>query len=133
MSLTYFAKVVGGIEQLWVTDGTAGGTRMIRAFSSTSADNIVEIGTKAFISVNDGIHGQELWMTDGTTAGTVLADIQPGATGSFPDEMAIFQGSLFFRADDGTHGLELWKSDGTVAGTMLVKDIWPGGSSGSPI
>jgi len=132
MSLTYFAKVVGGIEQLWVTDGTAGGTRMIRAFSSTSADNIVEIGTKAFISVNDGIHGQELWMTDGTTAGTVLADIQPGATGSFPDEMAIFQGSLFFRADDGTHGLELWKSDGTVAGTVLFKDTWPGASGGNP-
>ncbi len=132
MSLTYFAKLVGGIEQLWVTDGTATGSRMIRAFSATSADNIVEIGTKAFISVNDGIHGQELWMTDGTTAGTVLVDIQPGAMGSFPDEMAIFQGSLFFRADDGTHGLELWKSDGTVAGTVLVDDIWPGPSAGSP-
>ena len=40
-------------------------------------------------------------------------------------------GVLFFSASDGVNGEELWKSDGTVAGTVMVKDIVPGGTSGS--
>jgi ELWxxDGT repeat protein len=132
MSLTYFAEMNGGIEELWVTDGTAAGTRKVKAFGPLSTDNIVEIGTHAFMSVNDGIHGLELWMTDGTTAGTVIADILPGPTGSFPAEMTAANRTLFFQADDGIHGNELWKSDGTVAGTKMVADIQPGAGGSTP-
>ena len=39
-------------------------------------------------------------------------------------------GMLFFDATDLSTGEALWKSDGTDAGTVLVKDIYPGGSSG---
>jgi ELWxxDGT repeat protein len=132
MGLQYFAKLIGGIEQIWVTDGTAAGSHMVKAFSVTSADDIVVMGSKAFITVNDGVHGQELWISDGTTAGTVLDDIWPGSNGSFPDDMAAINGTLYFQANDGTHGTELWKSDGTLAGTVMVKDIWPGPNSSSP-
>jgi ELWxxDGT repeat protein len=39
---------------------------------------------------------------------------------------------VFFTANDGTTGTELYVSDSTKAGTKLVKDIWPGSSSGFP-
>ena len=39
-------------------------------------------------------------------------------------------GKWFFTANDGTTGRELWITDGTPAGTMLLKDIYPGTTSG---
>jgi ELWxxDGT repeat protein len=51
----------------------------------------------------------ELWKSDGTEAGTVLvADIRPGAQGSYPRELAFVNGALFFAADDGLNGREPW-------------------------
>src|SRR5438128_5012199 len=75
----------------------------------------------------------ELWRSDGTADGTILLN---SFAPTFYYEMlnrgehAVVNGTFFFTADDG-HGLELWKSDGTPNGTVMVKDINPGGESGS--
>ncbi len=86
-----------------------------------------------FFVANDETHGEELWKSDGTAAGTVLVkDINPGALGSAPKELANVGGRCFFAASDDTHGRELWKSDGTEAGTVLVKDIEAGSGEAVP-
>ncbi|WP_395846022.1 ELWxxDGT repeat protein [Cystobacter fuscus] len=56
----------------------------------------------------------------------VLADINPGQTGSSPTELTNVGETLFFRANNGISGDELWKTDGTSWGTVLVRDIRPG-------
>jgi ELWxxDGT repeat protein len=43
---------------------------------------------------------------------------------SYPTELTLFNGALYFMADDGAHGWELWRHDG--AGTRLF-DLYPGG------
>jgi ELWxxDGT repeat protein len=50
-----------------------------------------------------------------------LADLNPGAVGSYPSNLTAFAGQLFFSAYTLTTGIELWRWDGT--GIQLVADI----------
>src|SRR5260221_441643 len=134
---------VSGIE-LWKTDGTAGGTALVKDINTTATlhscageggtlfpSEFVFFNGAWFFSADDGVTGPELWKSDGTPGGTVqVKDINanPGA-GSSPRDLTVFNNALYFSADDGVSGRELWKSDGTVGGAVQVKDIAPGAGS----
>ena len=60
----------------------------------------------------------------------MLKDIRPGASGSVPRDMAIYDGIVYFSASDGTHGRELWGYNGTTV--KMVADIREGLNSSSP-
>jgi ELWxxDGT repeat protein len=117
-----------GIE-LWKSNGTPGGTVMVKdifsgAGNSSAPSNLVAFGGKLYFAANDGTNGIELWSSDGTAAGTTLVkDIFLGATGSAPANLTVVGSTLYFTANNGANGIELWKSDGTTNGTVLVKDI----------
>ncbi|HEV7609200.1 MAG TPA: ELWxxDGT repeat protein [Steroidobacteraceae bacterium] len=126
--------------ELWFTDGTPSGTRLIRDINpgteSSGPISFRRIGDVAVFQANDGIHGPELWRSDGTEAGTyLLADIGPGKQGFgsapvFPG--VVLNGILYFEADDGVSGSELWRTDGTREGTFLAADIVPGYAGSGP-
>src|SRR5262249_50840794 len=133
-------------RELWRSDGTAGGTGLVKDIYPTWWDshrsNLTDVNGTLFFTADDGTHGRELWKSDGTAAGTTLVnDISPGgSTGyygnyyvnsSTPSYLTAVNGTLFFTADDGTHGRELWKTNGTAAGTTLVKDINTSSNTGS--
>ncbi len=137
--------------ELWVTDGTTGGTNMVKdIFQGTNNlyagytfgifaglhNGFVTLNNKMYFEAQDSLHGFELWTSDGTTAGTTLvADIWPGRGESEPGYFGGFyniNGTLYFEADDSIHGFELWSSDGTTSGTTLVKDINPGTAVQTP-
>jgi ELWxxDGT repeat protein len=123
--------------ELWMSDGTAAGTTMVKDVNPGSGDSYINyltvVGNKLFFQANDGTHGQELWVSDGTTAGTMMvADIWAGQGSSYPDYMTAFNGKLYFSANDSIHGEELWVSDGTAAGTSMLMDIWPGIEGSQP-
>ncbi|WP_224366444.1 ELWxxDGT repeat protein [Hyalangium versicolor] len=116
---------------LWVSDGTAGGTVLLRSFID-QVRSAARVGSTLFFSVDDGTHGTELWKSDGTAAGTVMVkEFVPGTEGGFPSGLAEFAGSLYFAARDSA-GWELWKSDGTEIGTVLVRDLVPGNGNSNP-
>lgn len=128
---------------LWTSDGTAGGTSMLKTMCPNSAFvdhygvdtyefhsyfdrfSIVFNNLVFFAGYDDESTGVELYASDGTPGGTVLIkDINPSGS-SFPSHFGVMGDKLFFSADDGANGLELWITDGTSDGTQLYKDINP--------
>jgi ELWxxDGT repeat protein len=178
-------------EELWRSDGTLGGTRLVRDInpgtgtsSSSSIEWLTNVNGRLFFRAFEPNTWEELWVSDGTAGGTRVLDIDPGPTFlSEPDQLTNFNGvlyfganqtafddgqepwrsdggpvgagtrrladldasffgggtpqsytpvgnQLFFTADDGSNGRELWVTDGTTANTRLVLDIRPGTADG---
>ena len=133
--VVYFAAedASTGIE-LWRTDGTAGGTWLVKDINPTGSSDpswMAGAGGKVFFRANDGVHGDEVWVSDGTAAGTHLTlDIWPGFEGAHPEHIAGLGGWAYFMAGNPDYGSELWRSNGTT--TELVMDINPGVASSEP-
>ncbi len=127
-TLMCFAATTDLGKELWVSDGTSGGTVLLKDINpGTSSSNIANLFAYngiIYFSATDGVNGIELWRTDGTPQGTYLfKDINAGSGNSSPAGFTVVNGILFFSAANATNGQELWKTDGTVGGTVMVKDI----------
>lgn len=125
-------------QELWKTDGKAGGTALVKDVrpgpQSSQVDWLTPVGNLLYFTAEsgDGV-GRELWRSDGTPEGTQLVlDIRPGAIGSSPSNLAAVDNIVYFAANDGVHGVELWRSDGTAPGTFMVRDLRPGPDSSMP-
>jgi len=100
-------------SELWVTDGSAAGTRMVRDIQpggpSSRPGGLTAAGDRVFFAADDGVSGQELWVSDGTEEGTRLVwDLKPGGFSSSPSNLTVIGGYLYFGGDDGKTGLEPW-------------------------
>ena len=139
--LAYFGadRPSGSGDVLWRTDGTSAGTFLLKDTGITSqfSDTFTQYGGATYFFTRDEVSGNAyaLWRTDGSSAGTYV--IKSPVTGASsdggvtrPSEMRVANGLMFFRGGSQTTGYELWRSDGTTNGTYLVKDIFPGNSSG---
>ena len=115
---------VHGLE-LWGTDGTPGGTAMVKDIHPTASSNPIgftKLGAFTYFTANDGTHGNELWKTDGTAANTAMVmDINPGTASSSPGELTVVGSELFFSAQAGVNGRQIWKTDGT--NTQMVSNL----------
>jgi ELWxxDGT repeat protein len=124
-------------EELWQTDGTTEGTKIVKDINPTAGGSGISgppnLNNSQYFRGYDSVNGWELWRTDGTTAGTILvADIGTNSDNSNPSDTFEFNGEFYFSATDGAYGEELWKTDGTETNTVRVKDIHPGAGSSEP-
>jgi ELWxxDGT repeat protein len=139
-------------SELWRTDGTKAGTRLLANLNPGDDDGIegpdgsqprefARLGDRIYFAANDGVTGLELWRTNGTRKGTKLVkNIDPGDDDGFagpdssaPTDLTKLGDRLYFRASDGIDGAELWRTDGTRKRTQQVKDIFPGSMGSFPI
>jgi ELWxxDGT repeat protein len=100
-------------RELWVSDGTAAGTRMVEDIlpgpGSSHPRQLHAEGNVLLFSATDGAHGVEPWRSDGTALGTrMLQDIAPDTLPSSPVEFTASGPNVYFAANDGTTGFELW-------------------------
>lgn len=142
----FTATTSSGVRQLWKTDGTAQGTSALSNMDFSSNSRSIQNlrlfgGSLCFVSADPyGTGLWYLWRSDGTVAGTSVVTSFPysgsalvtnGSMNSLPTAEA--GGMLFFVGNDAAHGLELWKTDLTAGGTQMVKDIWSGTPSSTPL
>ncbi len=136
---TNTTATVGLGTELYITDGTPGGTQLLLDINpgtlSSSPINLVVSHNKLFFLAITALNGRELWRSDGTAAGTVMvADFNPGAPAgaqSFAQSMAPFGNGVIFSGISPTAGGEICVSDGTAAGTVAI-DWVPGLGGADP-
>jgi ELWxxDGT repeat protein len=128
-------------RELWITDGTAQGTRLLVDLvpGSQGSDPIGlrRIGVRVVFAARTPGLGLEPWVTDGTEAGTQpLRDVYPGAGSSLITvDAALTARSPWLDSDDSRvlftaatlpatadFGCPLFVSDGTSAGTRCAQD-----------
>jgi ELWxxDGT repeat protein len=136
--LLFYANEDATGYELWTTDGTTGGTTLVKdintgingsAISVYASVQSAIIGNSVFFVAYTSANGAEFWKTDGTSAGTSLVkDVSPGIASSFEEGFlfSAIDGIIYFPADNVTNGIELWSSDGTTTGTVLEHDFAPG-------
>ncbi|MFZ4426528.1 MAG: ELWxxDGT repeat protein [Saprospiraceae bacterium] len=133
----YFkARDASNGDELWVTDGTTAGTKMVKNIHPTANGNPIDIviyKNLLFFTATDNTSSSELWVSDGTEAGTRLfLDINPGTAVGNPGGKTVIGDFMYFSASNGANGNEIWRTDGTVAGTKMVKDIRTGTGNSLP-
>jgi ELWxxDGT repeat protein len=119
-------------HELWTSDGTAAGTRLVRDLcpgpcGTEFYDRPFAGGDTVFFAARDEALGLELWASDGTRDGTRLVkDLCPGPCDSVPAALARLGDVVLFEATDEEHGRELWRSDGSAVGTALIEGVCSG-------
>lgn len=102
-------------EELWVTDGTTLGTKLVKDINPGTANSVLNqfvnfYNEKLFFKANDGTNGHEPWASDGTETGTYLIkDTKSGAENGGVSTPTIkpYKGKVYFRGYDPTKGIEL--------------------------
>jgi ELWxxDGT repeat protein len=140
-------------RELWASDGTKAGTRLVRDINparspfppasdcddrpdtglSSDPQDLVTFRQGALFTADDGVHGREIWWTNGTAAGTRLVrDLRPGAASAAPHVLTALGDAVYFFAALPAAGEGLWRTDGTAPGTVLVHDLTIGGKPSWP-
>lgn len=123
-------------EELWITDGTPEGTRLVKdinpGISTSNIEYLTRFNDKVVFSANDGENGTEPWISDGTEEGTfMLKDIHEMDSSNPIGFCQMSENEFIFYAMDfeselfDANGSQKWLyvSDGTTEGTRLVKQV----------
>ncbi len=123
----YFTAVDSHGYELWVTDGTANGTHLVKDICTAIGGHIpgpqplCMLRDKFFFVANDSIHGSEPYVTDGTANGThMLRDVCPGTCGTPVTVAGYYNGKVYFSMSDSV-GYRLYVTDGTTDSTYSLE------------
>lgn len=150
--LFFTALDATGQRDLWVTDGTATGTKRVTTSAFYPAppgepDQLTHVNGTLYFQGYSSAQGLELWKATVAGNGAVTAELVKDINledgqGSASTNYFSTGSSLLFSAFDGndpdndpltpSRGIELWKSNGTAAGTVLVSDLFPGSTDSLP-
>lgn len=126
-------------RELWITNGAAAGTRLLKdinpgaassspggGWSASRNTRFETIGDRAIFPAVTKLQGHEMWTSDGTAAGTqILTDQLPGpgnGAGHPPANPLVFSNGAFAIYSD--FGSNIWATHG-IGGEQVLK--WKSG------
>ncbi|MCD9853776.1 T9SS type A sorting domain-containing protein [Epilithonimonas sp. JDS] len=113
-------------NQLWVSDGTEQGTKVVKQlYNSSAAYAYIDIftnGDKLFI-----VTDYEFWSSDGTFAGTIALGSK-----NYKSQYYFLNNKLYYWENNYDKDV-IMESDGTIAGTKIFKSFAPIQSSFSSV
>lgn len=116
---------------LWVTDGSSGGTRQIDSNEGTPW-HLIPSSLRAFgnavalLTDTENLGAEPSFIDTSTDALTVLDTVSGAGSGAdYGSTVAAMDGFVLYLNDVSNH-FSLWRTDGTLAGTTMVKDFGPG-------
>jgi ELWxxDGT repeat protein len=126
-NLVYFSasEPIHGRE-LWQSDGTAAGTRLVADLCPGRCGShplgLTAFGDRVLFAASDGVRGYEPYVAGGgLPAPEPLADVCPGPCTGYATPAAATLGSrLLFGGESESGAGELWSTDGTSAGTVRL-------------
>jgi ELWxxDGT repeat protein len=108
--------------ELWVSDGTAEGTRFVSRIQLDRIEpsDFTALGNLVVFASNDGVHGMQPWRSDGTPQGTFMLREIETPSASLGNEPPVRAGDRAYFAAGSGSDCALWSTDGTPAGTQRV-------------
>ncbi|MBL9161163.1 MAG: hypothetical protein JNL18_00315 [Planctomycetaceae bacterium] len=131
----YFSGYVNSTFMLWRTDGSEEGLEVIpppEGEWSSGPIWLEEMGGRLYFKAANDPPINGLWKYNEETQAVEFVHSVTSILSS-PTPLIALGSELFYVSSDGVNGFELWKSDGQATGSELVKDIYPGYHSGSPM
>ncbi|WP_153800024.1 T9SS type A sorting domain-containing protein [Foetidibacter luteolus] len=138
--------------RLWVSDGTAGQTKMLNNFTTPIQLQFIKgpgnfnpgqihssLYKKVYFFINDQVNGLQLWSTDGIPFNTKMVKKLYGEGSSlagYTNTNGYFTQTHFYfsAAQSGVASkLDFWKSDGTAAGTSKAGTVEEEEGNTSPL
>jgi ELWxxDGT repeat protein len=117
-------------QELWRTDGTPGGTRLVADFAAGGASShpwpVVTFGDRFLVALTDPDHGRELWLGEGPDGPlTRLTDLCQGTCSGVIGQPVVLGELAYFTGYVHGEGAEPWVTDGTSAGTRRLAVTCP--------
>lgn len=127
----YFEAAGGQYESLWKTDGTAGGTVLVKEITGLPHDFVVVNGTIYFVGGSNTI-----WKSNGTATGTtavvshtynIYESVEPMASTNNPNSRFLFPigNSIYYFIEnlESGYAYQLWKYDAITSTNSMVRDF----------
>ena len=121
-SVFFTAEESPGKPQVWVSDGTPGGTYVVKTINPNGAARpyaLESVGDWLFFSAEQDDNGYAAWRTDGTEAGTVMLSPEQCEYGA---EVWAKVGDAVYYVMFNDEGHSLWKTDGTAQNTTKIAE-----------
>jgi len=111
-------------RELWITDGTAAGTRLVADVypgpTGSSLRNLIPFQSELLFGASDPLTGFEIRATNGFGA-RLVADVAPGSAHSAFEGAIALPNALFFVSPGGGPWQHPWVTNGTSTGTRVIR------------
>lgn len=109
-------------EELYISDGTVTGTKLLKDLNSGSGDSrpkdMFLLHNKVWLSARNEYYNYDLWSTDGTPSGTTMPLSSFGF--NYINSPVLYRDSIAMDGLSTPDGEELFISNGTTGGTKAI-------------